>query len=218
MTTPTIKDISLARIKSGSIGHLNDLSIRALLISIEKRKKSPKTKFRDKLLIMFLIDSCMRISEALSITYDHILNYEQETGIRVLGKGAKFRIVSLSQNLLSDIHKYCSAKGLKPKDRIFAFTRDNAFKIMKETFREANIQKPEGVGYVHIFRHTGLLLRLEKSRHPQAIMNQAGHSSYNMMFKYLRTLDSREGLSIMNQVNIDWDSYTQEQSTAIVVD
>jgi len=218
MTNPTIKQTSLARIKAGTIGHLNDQSIRALLISIENRKRSPYTKFRDKLLIMFLIDSCLRISEALSITYGQILNYEQDMGIRVLGKGAKFRIVSVSQSLLSDIGKYCSAKGLKPKDRIFPFTRYNAHKNIQRTFLEAKIQKPEGVGYVHIFRHTGLLLRLEKSRHPQAILNQAGHSSYNMMFTYLRTLDSREGLSIMNQINIDWDTYTQDQSTAIVVD
>jgi len=145
------------------------------LKSIDNRKRSPKTKFRDKLLIMFLIDSCMRISECLSVTYDQVIKYQQQRGIRILGKGAKFRTVSISQNLLSDIHKYCSTKGLKPKDRIFPFTRDNAFKAIKQTFLDAQVQKPTGVGYVHIFRHTGLLLRLEKSRHPQAILGQAGH-------------------------------------------
>ena len=124
---------------------------------------------------MFLIDSCMRISECLSVTYDQVIKYQQQRGIRILGKGAKFRTVSISQNLLSDIHKYCSTKGLKPKDRIFPFTRDNAFKAIKQTFLDAQVQKPTGVGYVHIFRHTGLLLRLEKSRHPQAILGQAGH-------------------------------------------
>ena len=69
---------------------------------------------------------------------------------------------------------------------------------------------------MHCLRHTGLLLRLEKSRHPQSILSQAGHSSYNMMFRYLRTLDAEAGLDIQNQIDIDWDSYTQETSTEIV--
>jgi len=58
------------------------------------------------------------------------------------------------------IKSYCYDKGIRDNDRIFPINRSRVFQIVQKTMKLAGLNKPEGVGTVHVLRHSGALERL----------------------------------------------------------
>ena len=76
--------------------------------------------------------------------------------------------------------------------------------MIAETFRLAGIVKPDGVGTVHILRHSGALERLRQTKNPQSVQEQLRHSSMRMTLRYMRTLAHDEAMAVQSEVNYDW--------------
>ena len=162
------------------------------------------TKERDKLLVQFLFDSCCRISEALSVRPQDILQVAGGWQVRVLGKGKKHSAVAVSASLIAQLQAYAYRKGIKPDDRIFTINPSRAFQIIKAMAEKAGLVKPGGVGMVHILRHSGAIERLRRTNNPKAVQDQLRHSTAYMTMRYFKTLSHEESMAIQQEVDYRW--------------
>ncbi len=186
--------------KTGSIGHITLDQIHQLLNTIDKRKYNLRNTQRDKILIESLVDSCLRISELLNVTPVDIKNQE----IRVLGKGSKYRTIAISKQMAQKLIMFAQLTRTPPDKRIFNISRQLVHNMIKRTFKESAIKKPDGVGHVHILRHTGAILFLEKSGDSHALLKKLGHTTFKMMYRYLSTRAELSSLETQKEVDI-WE-------------
>ncbi len=154
-------------------------------------------KERDKILILLLFQTGLRISEALSLTSESINTFEGYPVINVLGKGKKKRIISCPEILAYRIKSYCYEKQIKNSERIFPITRIQAWKIIKKAGKKAGLEKRI---YPHLLRHSDAIERLRQTGNPKALQYHLGHSSVNMVMRYLSTLTSEDALRIQREV------------------
>ena len=77
-----------------------------------------------------------------------------------------------------------------------------AHRIVSRAAAAAGIKKPDGVGWVHLLRHSGAIERLRVTRHPPGVQAQLGHRSPFMTYRYWRTLQAEEALET-SQLGVD---------------
>ncbi len=65
----------------------------------------------------------------------------------------------------------------------------------------AGVVKPDGVGTIHVLRHSGTLERLRVTRIPKAIQDQLRLSSARMTLRYMKTLVTEESLATNQAVD-----------------
>jgi len=68
----------------------------------------------------------------------------------------------------------------------------------------AGIAKPDGVGAVHILRHSGAIERLRRTGNPKAVQDMLRHRSARMTLRYMKTLSHEESMAIQQAVEYDW--------------
>lgn len=116
---------------------------------------------RDKLLILLLFETGLRISEALSLTPRIIGQYEGKPVIYLSkGKGKKPRMVACPEELAHRIKSYAYSKGVGLDDRIFPINRKRAWQIIKGAGEKAGIQKKV---FPHLLRHSDAIERLRQT-------------------------------------------------------
>lgn len=160
---------------------------------------------RDRLLVRFLFDSCLRVAEALSTRPQDIFQDGYGWQVRVLGKGGKRSAVAISAGIAAELQAYCYRQKVTPEARIFNINPSRAFQIVKELAARAGLGKPDGVGTVHILRHSGALERLRQTGNPKAVQDQLRHSSALMTLRYMKTLSHEESMRIQQRVDYDWE-------------
>ncbi len=157
---------------------------------------------RNRLLVYVLFDTCMRVSEVINLRRDHLKETQYGWMVEIpQGKGHKAGVAAISRNVMNYIHDYCFRYRVTVRDRIFPFTRQRAHQIVGAAMKEAGIRKPEHVGSVHVWRHSGALERLRLTGNPKAVQDQLRHSSARMTLRYLKTLGAQESLRINQQVD-----------------
>jgi integrase len=161
-------------------------------------------KERDRLLVEFLFDSCCRVSEAISIRPQDIVGDSRGWQVRVLGKGRKRSAVAISASLAAQLQSYCYRKSIPPDRVIFDVNASRVFQIIKKLVDKAGLVKPDGVGTVHILRHSGAIERLRQTGNPKAVQDQLRHKSALMTLRYMKTLSHEESLAIQQQVDFQW--------------
>ncbi len=161
----------------------------------------PPTYERNQLLILTLFDTATRVSEALPLTPASILDGTSAFRIRVKGKGGKYREAAISQSVVLRLRSFAYKYGIAPDARLFPFTRQRAHQIVQAATKHAGLEVPEGVGNVHILRHSGAIERLRQSGNPQSVQDQLGHSTPGMTLRYLRTLTADAAIGIQEQVD-----------------
>lgn len=164
-------------------------------LATEARKK--RNGERDYLFILFLYQTGLRISEALSLTPAKIDQFDGKPVIEVMGKGKKPRIVSCPESLANKLISYAYNKKLDPQDRIFTFNRIRGWQIIKEAAIRAGFEKRV---FPHLLRHSDAIERLRQTGNPKALQHHLGHSSISMVMRYLSTLTQEESLRIQQQV------------------
>ena len=156
---------------------------------------------RNSLLILFLFQTGLRISEALSLTPGSISLYN---GIPIVyvkkGKGGKDRKVSLPEPLFHRLKSFAFDKELSIKDRIFSIGRKMAWLVVKTATKKAGINKNS---YPHLLRHSDAIFRLKANGNPKALQHHLGHSTLFMTMRYLSTLQEEESLKIESQVRFE---------------
>ncbi len=162
--------------------------VRSLFKCVYKKRKTVKNGskgeqriVRDIAIIEMLFSTGLRVGEICSL---NVANVDLEEGhLRVQGKGAKERIVSIFQGKsLESIRTYASHSGTRNADtkRSFFLNRDGK-RISSQSVRlmirnyadEAKIAKLTP----HVLRHTIATLLLEEGTDIRIIQNLLGHSS-----------------------------------------
>lgn len=163
---------------------------------------------RNALLIKFLFDSCLRISEALGVRPIDIRHTPDGWSVRVIGKGKKPGIVAISASVAAELQAFCYRTGVDEEQRVFRLSRSQAFRMVSNTYKLANIPGPDRdrdhVGKVHILRHSGAIERLRLTGNPRATQSQLRHKSALMTLRYLKTISEDESLQIQQGVDFHW--------------
>lgn len=155
---------------------------------------------RNKLFILLLFQTGLRISEAINIRTKDISKYENGYAVYVVGKGKKHRHVAIPENLVSLIESYCYRKKIDKNNRIWKFTRFMGFRIVKRMAKNAGIEKRI---YPHILRHSNAIYSLSETRVPVACQKNLGHSSMKSTMIYWGLLQNLEAVKIHQQIDFE---------------
>lgn len=137
--------------------------------------------YRNRAIIEVLFSCGLRVSELVMLQLSNI--YEEEGFVRITGKGAKERLVPISQTALKDLHLWyddrCRMK-IKPGEEDYVFlnrrgahlTRTMILIIIKRLADEAGIRKTISP---HTLRHSFATALLEGGASLRAIQAMLGH-------------------------------------------
>jgi len=149
-------------------------------------KPENKYDWRLHLLILFLLDTGCRITEALTlrvaeIDFDNLL-------VTLDGKGRKQRIVPFSVELRRSLYRFITENGRTPYDLLFAskrgtlWSRRNILRDVKALCRSLGFEPPART--VHAFRHSFAVNYLRRGGSVFHLQRVLGHSTLEMTRRY----------------------------------
>lgn len=150
---------------------------------------------RDRALVLFLLDSCARVSEVAGVEIpDMDLNRGR---VSVVGKGDKQRYVYLGKRALQAIWLYIKQERPDPmqsgSDHLF-LTFDgypmNRHSVRKAINRLA--ERADVDAHPHLFRHTGATERLRRGMDLMSLKHLLGHQKLSTTEKYLTALQDED--------------------------
>jgi integrase/recombinase XerD len=154
--------------------------------SFVRYKPKRKCQKRLHLLVLFLLDTGFRITEALTLRVSEI---DMENMLVTLdGKGRKQRIVPFSFELRKALFRYTKESGRKPDGFLFANRRDtclgrrNVLRDVKVLCRRLGFDPPART--LHAFRHTFAGNYLRRGGSVFHLQKCLGHSSLEMTRRY----------------------------------
>jgi integrase/recombinase XerD len=148
----------------------------------------PKGKYQRRLhlLILFLLDTGCRISEALGLRVREI---DLENLLVTLdGKGRKQRVVPFSFELRKTMFRYCKESNRTADSLLFAnntetqLTRRNVLRDVKLLCQRLGFDAPART--LHAFRHTFAISYLRKGGSVFHLQRCLGHSTLEMTKRY----------------------------------
>ena len=148
---------------------------------------------RDYVFMLLLLDTGLRLSEALGLTMDDIDTQEQT--LKVMGKGSKERRVGFSDAFLRELVPYLARREAvlrraRHSRSPWLFPNQIAGKMTPRGIRLqlATYGKRAGITRVrvspHTFRHTFALWFVRKGGSPFHLQKILGHSSLDMSRRY----------------------------------
>ena len=200
--------LALRRSRAGEadfVPHLTINEVQTLSHFARLAARSRKGE-RDALLIMTIFDGCFRVSEALSLTPNSLIQASGGWAARITGKRKKPGEVAISASLAAMLQSYAYRFSIKPDQRLFPINSSRVWQIVDRAFERAGISKPDHVGTVHVLRHSGAIARLARTRNPKALQDHLCHKEARMTIRYLKTLSSQESLKIQQEVDFQWSA------------
>ena len=175
------------------IEYLNDDEIERLLNILEKSKKRDNyLVYRNALLVKLMLYAGLRISEALRVKLRDFESISDKTyRIRITGKGNKEQFAYISKSIINDELIYFK-ENIDDNEYIMRtrtgklLDRTEAFKIIKNIYRKANIFK-QGL---HILRHTLAMRLTKRGVDPIRIQKILRHSNINTTMIYAKAEES----------------------------
>ena len=198
--------LALRKAQAGTadfVPHLRIDEVQQLAREAEASARTGKGE-RDALLIQTIFDGCFRVSEAVSLRPDSLVQTKDGWAARIVAKGRKAAEVAISPSLAARLQSYAYRNGIEPDERLFPVSSTRVWQIVDRAFHAAGIRKPEHVGTVHVLRHSGALARLTATGNPKAVQDQLRHKEAKMTLRYLKTLSSLESLRIQQGVDFNW--------------
>jgi integrase/recombinase XerD len=170
---------------------IESLTINELKLLFSVIDEEMYTGFRDKVMILVLLDTMVRISELVAIKRN---NVDLDSGFIKLEatdtKTRRSRIVPLSTKTIKLLSDYIEETNDFGSDDLF-LTYDGR-NISPSTFRERLTYYGELAGIKnkrvspHTFRHTGALLYIMNGGDPFSLQKILGHGHMNMVRKYIQ--------------------------------
>jgi integrase len=118
------------------------------ILSEELRQADYKAWF----LILFLWNSGMRVSEALSVKVEDIDMRGRVLRVKTLKRANHMRIIPLQNGFVGEIATWIHEQELKRKDTIFSFKRVTAYNKVQKACKMAELDKERA--HPHTFRHS----------------------------------------------------------------
>ena len=151
-------------------------------------KWKPKGKYQRRLhlVILFLLDTGCRISEALSLRVREI-DFENLL-VTLDGKGRKQRVVPFSFELRKAMFRYCHEYSRTPDSFLFAnrgqtkLGRRNVLRDVKLRCKRLGFEPPART--LHAFRHTFAVNYLRRGGSVFHLQKVLGHSTLEMTRRY----------------------------------
>ena len=199
--TPVIR--SAQETQADFVPHLGFEEIQELARAAGATARTGKGE-RDILLIQTMFDGAFRVSEALSLCPNRLVEDANGWAARITGKGNKVRYVAVSPSIVGKLLTYAYRLGITPEERLFPITPNRTWQIVDRAFKTTGIRKPDHVGAVHVLRHSGGIARAEVHRNPKAVQDHFGHTSARMTLRYFKTISAKESLKIQQGVDFPW--------------
>jgi site-specific recombinase XerD len=200
-----ILDIPQKRTRKPLIGFLYYEEILDVFHSVDIKKPEG---FRDYTLLHLLFDSGARASEITSLNL-HYFNPHQQT-IAILGKGDRFRLITLNKKTSQLLQLYITKFRSTPKPpyqhRIFIsqrgeeLTRHGIYRICRKYLHKTLPPKRlKTINPVHSFRHSRAVDLLYQGKDITEIQNFLGHDNVQSTSIYLH-LDLNRKRHIQRQL------------------
>lgn len=147
-----------------------------------------RTAERDRLVIIFLLDTGVRVSELCDLQIGHIDLRNRR--VRVLGKGDKWRVVPIGKRLAKGIWRYLATRPEAEPDDPFIVDQSGEYGVSRYALRRLlkRLGDKGGVSnvYPHRFRHTFSINYLRNGGQELALMRTLGHTTMEMTSRYAR--------------------------------
>jgi integrase/recombinase XerD len=186
-----ILNIPCKRYHRNIIGFLNQEEILTVLESVNLRSTQG---FRDYTILNLLFDSGARASEVATLDLDYF-DPQQKT-LMILGKGGRFRMITLwpkTVDLLSKyVEKYRTVPHILYRNRLFLnqrgkeLTRHGIYRLCRKYLEKSLPEKRlKDLNPAHSFRH-GCAVNMLLEGHPISdIKNRLGHENIKSTMIYL---------------------------------
>ena len=153
---------------------------------------------RDNFFLYLLYDSGCRIQEILDLKLRDFVVQKESAELHIVGKGNKYRVTPISQELIPKFERYCSTyhQGSSYDDYLFYTTRKGVRSKMSSDAAQAFIKKYGDKArdhsaeiphlHPHLFRHTRAM-HLYMAGMPLELVSQwLGHSQMETSLIYAR--------------------------------
>lgn len=153
---------------------------------------------RDNFFLYLLYDSGCRIQEILDLKLRDFVIQKESAELHIVGKGNKYRVTPISQELIPKFERYCSTyhQGSCYEDYLFYITRRGVRSQMSSDAVQAFIKKYGDKArefsaeiphlHPHLFRHTRAM-HLYMAGMPLELVSQwLGHSQMETSLIYAR--------------------------------
>jgi integrase/recombinase XerD len=189
-----LQESPLARIrkppvKTDIIQPLSQEQIEAL-VAAARRDPNPRLRARNTALLLFLLDTGARSSEARELTYENLdLTHRQAS---LLGKGNKRRTVYFSKRTARALYHYIDTQSQEPFRCVFLtesginphdqFTRRGFYQVISKLFLRAGIKASKRGP--HLLRHTFAIHYLRGGGRQKELMMMLGHEDMKQTNAY----------------------------------
>ena len=162
---------------------------RRTLIRVERKLSKGEVlrmlvlaKGNDRLLLKLLFYLGLRLSEARRLQRSDIKNVNGELEFSVLGKGNKFRRVSLSRKLSREIVEHLPSTGYLFRGRNGCISRSQGYRRVKKIAKMVHSKASP-----HWFRHAFCTLSLESNASLIDVCKAMNHSSVAVTSQYMHS-------------------------------
>jgi len=180
VTTSPLQTIQTPKLPKKLPEVLSHEEISSMMESIDFSKLTGE---RDKLIIMLLYGSGLRVSELTSLSVNDI--YKEDGFVKVTGKGDKQRLVPIGNKTIEQVKMYLQyyrrTVKIKETDNTLilnqkgnAISRVSVFKIVKDLAVKAKISKNISP---HTLRHSFATVLIEAGADLRAVQQMLGHES-----------------------------------------
>lgn len=144
---------------------------------------------RNYLLLACMWYAGLRVSEALSLTLDHIRGND----FHIIGKGRKERYIPVKPILINDLVQYALAFHIGYHDKLFPISRCQAHRIINKYAQKAGLNRKV---HCHLLRHGYGVNFLKQMPNLVYLQELLGHRSIETTRIYTRAAlpDVREAL------------------------
>ncbi len=184
----------------------SDDELRRLVNSCDTRTP---TGARDRAIFLTLYGTGLRASELIQLRKDDVMKRGAGQVLRVLGKGGRERLISLTPTVREAIALYLLRRGEDDDPALWLGERgplctSGVRQICQRRGRQAGV----GNCHPHRFRNTALSAMLDAGMDRGAVMRIAGHATEAMLRRYTGYAEQRranEALQAAGHVErIDW--------------
>ena len=185
-------------------GPIPDYLTRDEVDRIKNFIKSKKGQSRDYLMIDFLWNTGVRVSELCNFMVGDLDSYLGTLKVRSLkkrsrkkGKREEWRSIPIPKNFINQIEDYIEVNSLDKETKLFPITRQDVYYLVRRYCRKAGIDSRRS--HPHIFRHSFAVNCALQGVGGTTIADWLGHADLSTVMIYAKALAKdtrhiREGL------------------------